>query len=153
MGKLMQRWADPLGALRDEAQAPGWKLPEQESLIVDARAHVVTTANATLTLLYWRIGQRIRTEVLSGERAAYEDMFACLQRDDRSGLGVWASSIWHRHRPCGSSPAARVQRDLACARCSEIAFSRSVSSSQGSRQIDLSAARCFSALATSPTIR
>jgi predicted nuclease of restriction endonuclease-like (RecB) superfamily len=37
------------------------------------RAHVATTANATLTLLYWRVGQRIRSEVLSGERAAYGD--------------------------------------------------------------------------------
>ena len=41
------------------------------SLIAGARQHVVTTANATLTLLYWRIGARIRTEVLGGDRARY----------------------------------------------------------------------------------
>jgi hypothetical protein len=32
-------------------------LDEIRRLIADARAHVATTANATLTLLYWRIGR------------------------------------------------------------------------------------------------
>ena len=51
------------------------------SLIADAKAHVVSAANATLTLLYWRIGQRIRVEVLSGERAAYgEEIVVTLSR-------------------------------------------------------------------------
>lgn len=40
-------------------------------LITSAREHVATTANATLTLLYWRIGHRIRTEVLGSARAGY----------------------------------------------------------------------------------
>jgi len=40
-------------------------------LISDARAHVATTANATLTLLYWRIGRRILGDVLGHARAAY----------------------------------------------------------------------------------
>ncbi len=40
-------------------------------LIADARAHVASTANATLTLLYWRIGQRVHHEVLKGARAEY----------------------------------------------------------------------------------
>ncbi|VTU15011.1 hypothetical protein H6CHR_00089 [Variovorax sp. PBL-H6] len=51
------------------------------SLIADARTHVATTANATLTLLYWRIGQRIRTEVLGGDRAGYgEQIVVTLSR-------------------------------------------------------------------------
>lgn len=40
-------------------------------LIQEARARVTVAVNAELTLLYWRIGQRIRAEVLKGERAEY----------------------------------------------------------------------------------
>lgn len=40
-------------------------------MIEAARVLVATVANAELTLLYWRIGRRIQSEVLSGERAPY----------------------------------------------------------------------------------
>lgn len=50
-------------------------------LIDEARSHVAATANATLTLLYWRIGQRIRSEVLSEQRAEYgQEIVASLSR-------------------------------------------------------------------------
>lgn len=42
-----------------------------KSLIEEARSSVATTVNATLTMLYWRIGKRIDTEILKGERAGY----------------------------------------------------------------------------------
>lgn len=40
-------------------------------LIESARKRVAVTVNAELTLLYWKIGQRIRKEVLKGKRAEY----------------------------------------------------------------------------------
>ena len=40
-------------------------------LIQEARLRVAVAVNAELTLLYWRIGQRIQAEVLKGERAEY----------------------------------------------------------------------------------
>ncbi len=40
-------------------------------MIAEARVTVAVAANSTLTLLYWRIGRRIGTEVLQGERAEY----------------------------------------------------------------------------------
>lgn len=40
-------------------------------LNTEARAHVAGAANATLTLLHWRIGQRICVEVLGARRGAY----------------------------------------------------------------------------------
>lgn len=46
-------------------------LGDIQQLIVEARHTAAVAVNAGLTLLYWRIGQRIRTEVLGGERAAY----------------------------------------------------------------------------------
>ena len=46
-------------------------LADIRGLIEEARAAVAATINAGLTLLYWRIGQRINDEVLQSERAAY----------------------------------------------------------------------------------
>ena len=46
-------------------------LCELRGLIEETRAHVATTVNAALTMLYWRIGKRINEEILKGERAVY----------------------------------------------------------------------------------
>ena len=46
-------------------------LGELRGLIDAARQQVAQTVNATLTLLYWRVGQRIRREVLKDGRAEY----------------------------------------------------------------------------------
>lgn len=46
-------------------------LAELRGLIDAARQHVAQTANATLTRLYWHVGQRIRREVLKDQRAGY----------------------------------------------------------------------------------
>jgi predicted nuclease of restriction endonuclease-like (RecB) superfamily len=46
-------------------------LAELRQMIDAARSRVAMAANAELTLLYWRIGRRIHSEVLHGERAGY----------------------------------------------------------------------------------
>jgi predicted nuclease of restriction endonuclease-like (RecB) superfamily len=46
-------------------------LAELRGLIESARQYVAQTANATLTMLYWQVGQRIRREVLQHQRAEY----------------------------------------------------------------------------------
>ena len=46
-------------------------LGELRGLIDAARQQVAQTVNATLTLLYWHVGQRIRREVLKDGRAEY----------------------------------------------------------------------------------
>ena len=40
-------------------------------MIQETRSAVASSVNAGLTLLYWRIGQRIHAEILEGERAEY----------------------------------------------------------------------------------
>jgi len=40
-------------------------------IIEEARRQFAVTANKTMTLLYWKIGNRINTELLDGKRAAY----------------------------------------------------------------------------------
>ena len=42
-------------------------------LIGEARRQTVAAVSAGLTLLYWRVGDRLRREVLGGERAAYQE--------------------------------------------------------------------------------
>ncbi len=46
--------------------------PEQiRALIEEGRQQAAATVNATMTLLYWRIGKRINQEVLHEQRAEY----------------------------------------------------------------------------------
>lgn len=40
-------------------------------LVEDARAFVASTANKTMTILYWKIGERINIDFLDGKRAEY----------------------------------------------------------------------------------
>jgi hypothetical protein len=51
--------------------SPGELLADIRALIVEARRQTTVAVNMGLTLLYWRIGQRIHREVLGSERAAY----------------------------------------------------------------------------------
>ncbi len=44
---------------------------ELKALIDDARRRAAVAVNAELTLLYWKVGQRIHEEMLGGERAVY----------------------------------------------------------------------------------
>ncbi|MBH1409038.1 PDDEXK nuclease domain-containing protein [Pseudomonas fluorescens] len=53
------------------AAAPSALLGDIRALIEAARQRVASAVNAELTLLFWRIGQRIHTEVLAGQRAGY----------------------------------------------------------------------------------
>ena len=46
-------------------------LVDVRQLIEEARSAVAATVNAGLTMLYWRIGERINVEVLKGVRAEY----------------------------------------------------------------------------------
>ena len=46
-------------------------LADLRQLIEQSRQAAAAAVNASLTLMYWRIGQRIGTEVLAGQRAGY----------------------------------------------------------------------------------
>ncbi|MCL2897638.1 PDDEXK nuclease domain-containing protein [Brenneria tiliae] len=51
--------------------SPSALLGDIRALIDASRQRVASTVNAELTLLFWRVGQRIHTEVLAGQRAGY----------------------------------------------------------------------------------
>ncbi len=68
-------------------------IDEGRDLIDQARQHVAQTANSTLTMLYWQIGQRIHKEVLKKKRAGYGEeivptLSAQLVRDYGQGFGA-----------------------------------------------------------------
>lgn len=54
---------------KSEVTAP--LLADLQQLIQLAREHVATAVNAELTMLYWRIGERLRKEILQEQRAEY----------------------------------------------------------------------------------
>ena len=67
-------------------------LGDIRALIDESRQLVASTVNAELTLLFWRIGQRIHTEVLVGRRAGYGEeilptLAGQLARDYGRGFG------------------------------------------------------------------
>ena len=70
-------------------------------LISDARAGLAAMVNSALTMLYWRIGRHIHTELLQGERAGYgEQMVALLARqlETEHGRGFGAKNLRHMLR-------------------------------------------------------
>lgn len=71
----------------------GKLLSELRGLIEQARQHVAQTANSTLTMLYWCVGERIRREVLRDGRADYGEQIVStlstqLVRDYGQGFGL-----------------------------------------------------------------
>jgi predicted nuclease of restriction endonuclease-like (RecB) superfamily len=58
-------------AVVKEGVSPAALLSDVRGMILDARQHVAQTMNATLTMLYWQIGRRIRRDILQEKRAEY----------------------------------------------------------------------------------
>lgn len=58
-------------ASKASALVPTDLLPELRELIESARQTVARAVNTGLTLLYWRVGERIRKEILKEKRAQY----------------------------------------------------------------------------------
>lgn len=62
------------------APAPVALLGDIRALIEASHHRAASAFNAELTFLFWRIGQRIHTEVLTGQRAGYgEEIVPTLQ--------------------------------------------------------------------------
>ncbi|KAB8044066.1 DUF1016 family protein [Janthinobacterium aquaticum] len=71
------------------------------ALISEAKAGLAATVNSALTILYWRVGRRIRSEILQGERASYgEQIIVSLahQLEADQGRGFGAKNLRHMLR-------------------------------------------------------
>src|SRR5436190_22759352 len=73
MAKRTKPVEPPVPAVRRPGRpvAPDRLLDDIRALIREARTATARAVNAALVLLYWEIGQRIRTEVLKETRAGY----------------------------------------------------------------------------------
>ncbi|WP_198927351.1 DUF1016 N-terminal domain-containing protein [Pseudomonas aeruginosa] len=72
--------------------APTALVGDIRALIEAARQRAASAVNIELTMLYWRIGKRIHTEILAGQRAEYGEeilptLAAQLARDHGRGFG------------------------------------------------------------------
>lgn len=65
----------------DIIDTPDGLLADVQNMIEQTRAGVAQTVNAGMTSLYWRIGKRIQSEILQGQRADYgKEIVATLSR-------------------------------------------------------------------------
>ena len=56
-------------------------LSDLRTLIADARQDVARRVNSALVMLYWKVGQRIRKDILKEKRAGYgQEILATLSR-------------------------------------------------------------------------
>ncbi|TMQ74800.1 DUF1016 N-terminal domain-containing protein [Candidatus Accumulibacter phosphatis] len=86
-------------------------LGDIRQLIEQSRRELAATVNSALTLLYWHIGRRIRTEVLGSERATYgEQIVSALSRQLEAdyGRGFSAKNLRHMLRFAESFPSADI---------------------------------------------
>ncbi len=90
-------------------------LSDIHNLVTESRQIVATTVNAELTLLYWRVGRRIRDEILKGERAAYgEQIVAALsgQLIMDYGAGFSRRNLFNMIRFAEAFPDERIVHAL-----------------------------------------
>jgi hypothetical protein len=86
-------------------------LEDIRRMVEEARQAVATTANAALTLLYWRVGRRINEEILKGNRAEYgEAIVSTLSRQLMAeyGKGFSEKSLRHMLRFVEVFPDERI---------------------------------------------
>ena len=85
-------------------------------LIKEAKAGLAATVNSALTMLYWRIGQRIHTEVLQGERGGYgEQIMTTLaqQLEIEYGRGFSTKNLRHMVRFAEAFPDMKIVSTLS----------------------------------------
>lgn len=104
-------------------------LTEIKQLIDTVKQRVSATVNAELTLLYWKIGQRIRTEILKGERAEYGGQIVgtlAQQLEQDYGRGFSQKNLRHMMRFSEAFPdegiVSALSRQLAWSHFLEIIY-------------------------------
>ncbi len=96
--------------------APDALLTELRGMIADARQQVAQAANATLTMLYWQIGKRIRHEVLDAKRADYgQRIVAALGRQlsVEFGTGFGEKNLRHMIKLAEQFPEWKIVSTLS----------------------------------------
>src|SRR4030042_4613956 len=80
---------------------PKTLLKDLRELIAEARQDVARQVNSALVMLYWRIGRRIRQDILQEKRAEYgERIVSAVSREltIEFGQGFSEKNLWHMSR-------------------------------------------------------
>jgi hypothetical protein len=99
----------------DIIQSPAGLVADVRSMIDQTRERVARTVNAGMTLLYWRIGKRIQSEVLQNQRAEYgKEIVATLSRqlETEFGRGFGRRNLFNMVRFAEVFPDARIVQSL-----------------------------------------
>lgn len=104
-------------------------LHELGTMIEAARKQATVAANATLTLLHWKIGHHVRTRVLEGQRAQYAaQIVSTVSRElaARYGRGFNEKSLRHMLRFTEAFPDLQIvstaSRQLSWSHFMELAY-------------------------------
>ncbi len=85
-------------------------------LIIEARQDVARSVNSALVMLYWRVGQRIRQDILKERRAEYgEEIVPTLstQLSEEFGSSFSTRNLWHMIRFAEVFPDEKIVNALS----------------------------------------
>lgn len=91
-------------------------IADVRSMIAQTREGVARTVNAGMTLLYWRIGKRIQTEILQNERAEYGEKIVqslSAQLTEEFGRGFGRRSLFNMVKFAEVYPDPGIVQSLA----------------------------------------
>ncbi len=103
--------ADKTEITGSKARDTGALLRDLRTLIVEARQDVARNVNSALVLLYWRVGKRIRQDILKGKRAEYgKEIVSALgkQLSEEFGAGYSEKNLWHMIRFAEVFPKEKI---------------------------------------------
>lgn len=99
----------------DAVAKPEVLLTELRELILNVRSQVAQTVNVGLTMLYWKVGNRIRRETLQEQRAEYgQQIVSALGRqlETEFGRGFSEKSLRHMIRFAEAFPDTKIVSSL-----------------------------------------
>ena len=99
----------------DIIDTPDGLLADVQSMIEQTRTGVAQTVNVGMPSLYWRIGKRIQSEILQGQRADYgKGIVATLSRQlvSRFGTEFSATNLRHMIRFADRFPDGKIVATL-----------------------------------------
>ena len=105
-----------MSQLTHNAKAPDSLVSDLRQLIADARRHATSVVNITLTLLYWKVGDRIRRDLLENERARYgEKILATVSQElmNEFGRGFEATNLTRMMKFAESFPNEQIVATLS----------------------------------------
>lgn len=103
-------------AVPEETAPVAALIADIRQMIAETKAGVATAVNVGLTLLYWRIGKRIRDDVLQGDRAEYgEQIVVSLARqlEAEYGRGFSEKNLRHLVRFAEAFPDGEIVSTLS----------------------------------------